>query len=224
MFLQSSMSRSDLADAKIARFLIGVSIVASSNLGLVVLLCPLPPKRMVFIICTSSIPRKMDIILFILTVSVLFLSEHVSQSFSGILWIIRLFFLLSLSVYLSHNCIVDLSAFVLVVNGCTRFSYSLCSVLCIHLTVWAHERTTSSFVSIISFILHYNVVINFSRSFPLVYVLGREESLSSPCLEAQNVADNWFTCYTIPMKTLPFPYHGMNINSLIWHNPIFHIE
>ena len=96
MFFQSTMSRSDLADAKIARFLIGVSIVASSNLVLVVLLWPLPSKRVVFIICTSSIPRTLDIILFILSVSALFLSEKVSQSLSGILWIIRLF---SFSLY-----------------------------------------------------------------------------------------------------------------------------
>ena len=121
MFFQSSMSRGDLADAKNARFLIGVSIVETINLGLVVLLWPLPPKRMFFIICTSSIPRTLDIILFILYVSTLFLSENASQSLSGILWIIILFFLLSLSVYSSNNCSVYLFAFVLSGSGCTRF-------------------------------------------------------------------------------------------------------
>ena len=164
MFFQSSMSRSDLADAKIARFLIGVSIVASINMGLVVLLWPLPPKRMVFIICTSAIQRTLNIILFILSISALFLSENVSQSLSVILCKIRLFFLLSLylSVYSSNNCIVDLSAFVLAGSGCTRFSDGFCYVLCTPLTVWAYDRTTTSFVAIISSILHSNVVINFS--------------------------------------------------------------
>ena len=41
---------------------------------------------------------------------------------------------LSLSVYSCNNCIVDLSALVLAGGGCTRFSDSFCSVLCIPLT------------------------------------------------------------------------------------------
>ena len=94
-----------------------------------------------------------------------------------------LFVLLSLSVYSSINCIVYLSALYLLVVDVQFF----CSGLCIPLTVWAYDRTTSSCVAIISFILHSNVVINFSRSFHVVSVVGEEESLSSPCLEAQNI-------------------------------------